>query len=89
MFYNPFSNAIALNPVTGQTNPNYTGAPGQMNSNDPALIDWMFGNTGTNQQERQAGRDGGEHGADDVGLLTGDNSINGDARIVVRAGRAE
>lgn len=54
MFYNPFSNAIALNPVTGQTNPNYTGAPGQMNSNDPALIDWMFGNTGTNQQERQA-----------------------------------
>ncbi len=53
MYFNPFSNAIALNQATGQTNPNYTGPAGRVNSNDPALIDWMFGNTGTNQQERQ------------------------------------
>ena len=51
-YYNPFSNAIALNQATGQVNPGYTGPAGQANSNDPALVSWLFGNTGTNQQEK-------------------------------------
>ncbi len=53
LYYNPFSNAIALNQATGQTNPNYTGPQGQANSNDPELLRFLFGNTGTRQQERQ------------------------------------
>ena len=51
-FFNPFSNAIAINQITGQTNPGFTGAAGQANANDPELIRFLFGNTGTFQQEQ-------------------------------------
>lgn len=55
-FYNPFSTAVASNPVTGQTNPNYAGArstgslsaaPGAGLINDLATFDHMFQTTGT------------------------------------------
>ena len=52
LYFNPFSNAIAVNQVTGQANPGYVGPAGQANANDPALVQWLFGNTGTFQQER-------------------------------------
>ncbi|MFN5901521.1 MAG: TonB-dependent receptor plug domain-containing protein [Novosphingobium sp.] len=50
-FWNPFSTAVAANPVTGQTNPNYAGsrstnglstAPGAGLINDLATLDHMF-----------------------------------------------
>lgn len=37
-YFNPFSNAIQSNFITGQTNPNYSGAV----ANDPELIRWFF-----------------------------------------------
>lgn len=37
MFYNPFSNAIAVNPVTGETNPGFNPAV----ANDPAIFDYF------------------------------------------------
>ena len=37
MFYNPFSNAIQTNPVTGETNPNFNPAV----ANDPAIFDYF------------------------------------------------
>jgi iron complex outermembrane recepter protein len=55
-YFNPFSNAIPGNPVTGQVNPFYTGpATTQLNqnNNDPNLIRWLFGRTGTYQRETQ------------------------------------
>lgn len=53
-FFNPFSTAIASNPVTGQTNPNFVGArnpagfnlaPGAGLVNDLATIDTFFRDT--------------------------------------------
>ncbi len=50
-FYNPFSTAVAVNPVTGQVNPNYAGsrstnglstAPGAGLINDVATVDTFF-----------------------------------------------
>lgn len=70
LFFNPFSNAIAVNPATGGTNPGYAGPAGQRNSNDPELIRWLFGNTGTHQQEQNFVVDGllsGELGGLDFG----------------------
>lgn len=52
LYFNPFSNAIALNPATGGTNPGYVGPAGQTNANSPELNSWLFGNTGTIQQEQ-------------------------------------
>ena len=57
-FFNPFSNAIAVNQITGQTNSGYTGPDGQVNSNSTELMEWLFGNTGTIQQERNFVVDG-------------------------------
>ncbi|HEU0044601.1 TonB-dependent receptor domain-containing protein [Sphingomonas sp.] len=60
-YFNPFSNSIAGNPVLGVANPFYTGpATSNLagNSNDPALIRWLFGNTGTLQEEQQVVVDG-------------------------------
>ena len=37
-YFNPFSNAVQSNFVTGQTNPNFSAAV----ANDPALIRWFF-----------------------------------------------
>jgi iron complex outermembrane receptor protein len=37
MFYNPFSNAIERNPITGETNPGYNPAV----ANDPAIYDFF------------------------------------------------
>ena len=37
-WFNPFSNAIQSNYITGQTNPNYSAAV----ANDPELIRWFF-----------------------------------------------
>jgi iron complex outermembrane receptor protein len=42
-YFNPFSNAIQSNFVTGQTNPNYSAAV----ANDPNLIRWFFQPTST------------------------------------------
>ncbi len=69
-FFNPFSNAIAVNPATGQTNPGYTGPAGQVNANDPDVVSFLFGNTGTLQQEQNLVVDGlvsGEMGGLDFG----------------------
>jgi iron complex outermembrane receptor protein len=50
-YWNPFSTAVAVNPVTGQTNPNYAGSrstnglstnPGGGLINDIGTLDWMF-----------------------------------------------
>lgn len=38
MYFNPFSNAIQSNYITGQTNPNYSAAV----ANNPDLIRWFF-----------------------------------------------
>jgi iron complex outermembrane receptor protein len=52
-FFNPFSTAVAVNPVTGQVNPNYAGSrstnglstnPGAGLINDVATIDTFFRN---------------------------------------------
>ena len=37
-YFNPFSNAVQSNYITGQTNPNFSAAV----ANDPALIRWFF-----------------------------------------------
>ncbi|MCR5878448.1 TonB-dependent receptor [Phenylobacterium sp. J367] len=42
-WFNPFSNAIQSNVLTGQTNPNYSAAV----ANDPELIRWFFQPTGS------------------------------------------
>lgn len=42
-WFNPFSNAIQANALTGQTNPNYSAAV----ANNPELIRWFFQPTGT------------------------------------------
>ncbi|MFC4310480.1 TonB-dependent receptor domain-containing protein [Steroidobacter flavus] len=42
LYFNPFSSALAGNPSTGVTNPNYN--PNL--ANDPRLIDWMFEENG-------------------------------------------
>ncbi len=42
-YFNPFSNAIASNFITGQTNPNFSQAV----ANDPNLIAWFFQPTST------------------------------------------
>lgn len=55
-FFNPFSTAVAVNPVTGQVNPNYAGArgtgvfstvPGAGLVNDVATVDNFFRTTRT------------------------------------------
>jgi len=43
MWFNPFSNAIQSNYITGQTNPNYSAAV----ANNPDLIRWFFQPTRT------------------------------------------
>lgn len=43
LFFNPFSNAFAGNPSTAAVN-NYNYNPAL--ANDPAVVDWMFENTG-------------------------------------------
>ena len=43
MFFNPFSNAIQSNYISGQTNPNYSAAV----ANNPELIRWFFQPTRT------------------------------------------
>lgn len=45
-YFNPFSNAIQANVITGQTNPQYNPAV----ANDPALIGWFFRQLRTDQQ---------------------------------------
>jgi len=40
MWFNPFSNAIAKNPLTGQTNPNYVAATANINTQ---LLRWLWG----------------------------------------------
>ncbi len=61
-YFNPFSTAVQINPVTGQTNPNFAGsrstnglstAPGAGLINDLATIDWFFQDTGTRAITRQ------------------------------------
>jgi iron complex outermembrane recepter protein len=47
MWYNPFSNAIARNPITGQTNPQFDPALANTNRD---LINWMFPIVSTDQQ---------------------------------------
>ncbi|WP_232308141.1 TonB-dependent receptor domain-containing protein [Tsuneonella dongtanensis] len=37
VYFNPFSNGIQSNPITGQTNPSYNAAL----ANSPALFDWL------------------------------------------------
>jgi len=46
MWFNPFSNAIQSNYITGQTNPNYSAAV----ANNPDLIRWFFQKTTTEAQ---------------------------------------
>ncbi|HEY8573136.1 TonB-dependent receptor domain-containing protein [Phenylobacterium sp.] len=43
MWFNPFSNAIQTNYITGQTNPNFNASV----ANSPELIRWFFQPTGT------------------------------------------
>jgi iron complex outermembrane receptor protein len=61
-YFNPFSTAVAVNPVTGQTNPNYAGSrptnglsttPGAGLINDLATFDWFFQEPRTNAVTRQ------------------------------------
>jgi iron complex outermembrane recepter protein len=47
-YFNPFSNAISANALTGQTNPNYSAAV----ANDPELIRWFFQETGSDLTTR-------------------------------------
>ena len=47
MWYNPFNNAIARNPITGVANAQFV--PGASNDN-PDLINWMFPVVSTDQQ---------------------------------------
>ena len=56
-YFNPFSNAIAGNPVTGQLNPNYVGPDGndpRQNNNRADVIDFFTEPAAANRQnERQ------------------------------------
>jgi iron complex outermembrane receptor protein len=47
-WFNPFSNAIANNTVTGQTNPAYNSAL----ANDPELVRWFFQEVATKQSSK-------------------------------------
>lgn len=47
-FFNPFANAVASNPVTGQTNPGFNSAV----ANNPDLIRWFFPQVATKQTSR-------------------------------------
>ncbi|HVI32208.1 TonB-dependent receptor [Phenylobacterium sp.] len=47
-WFNPFSNAIQANALTGQTNPNFSAAV----ANDPELIRWFFQPTGSDLTTR-------------------------------------
>ena len=47
-FFNPFSNAVQSNAITGQTNPGYNAAV----ANNPDLIRWFFPQVSTKQTTR-------------------------------------
>jgi iron complex outermembrane receptor protein len=47
-YFNPFSNGIPANALTGQTNPNFSQAV----ANDPELIRWFFQPTGSDLTSR-------------------------------------
>lgn len=75
-YFNPFSTAVAVNPVTGQTNPNYAGsrptnglstAPGAGLVNDLETFDWFFQEPRTNAVTRQLVADA---------VLSGQSGIN-------------
>ncbi|MHA6316293.1 TonB-dependent receptor domain-containing protein [Altererythrobacter sp. CAU 1778] len=74
LYFNPFSNANAGNPVQGLDNPFYTGPDGVRNSNDPELIRWIYGNTGTWQVEEQFIADFLVSGP--LGFGIGDNEVS-------------
>lgn len=48
LWYNPFSNAIAVNPITGQTNPQFNPAV----ANSPEVTRWFFQKLSTKQTSR-------------------------------------
>ena len=61
-FFNPFSTAVQVNPVTGATNPNYAGSrstnglsttPGAGLINDLATFDYFFQDTNTQATTKQ------------------------------------
>jgi len=47
-WFNPFSNAVASNVISGQTNPNFNAAV----ANNPDLVRWFFQKTETEQETR-------------------------------------
>ena len=82
-YFNPFSNAIAGNPVTGQTNPNYVGPNGgdpRQNNNLAEVIDFFTEPAAANRQKEEqyivdflvsGVADGLDFGAGGVGLGIG------------------
>jgi len=78
LYYNPFSNSQAGNPVTGQANPFYAGPATSdltSNTNDPELIRYLFANTGTRQREQQVVVDGSISGGTGLDLGGGEIAI--------------
>ncbi len=46
LYFNPFSNAIAVNPITGQSNPNFSSTV----ANSPEVLDYFLADTATEQE---------------------------------------
>jgi len=67
-YFNPFSNAVQKNAVTGQTNPNYNSAL----ANNPELVRWFFRRSSTTATQRAFVADAVVNGTLPITLKGGD-----------------
>lgn len=69
LWYNPFSNAVPANAITGQTNPQFLDS---VANDDPTLLNWMFPVVSTRQTSSQLVVDAVLDGSTTIELPGGD-----------------